>query len=279
MTYPTTSMSPTVTADPTADAARVASTRVGRLTALGRAEFTQLLRNRTALATALLMPVAMIAACRPLSAKADFGASGLDVTTMAMTAGVGYVLLFVVHYNLVTTYVARRQELVLKRLRTGEPTDLEILVGTALPAVAVALAQCVALTAAGATLLHAGLPHRPDLLALGVVLGMVLLGALAALSTVVTANVELAQYTTAPMLLVSAAGSGLLIPLDSLPHPVARICEALPLTPVTRLVQAGWTGGPHAGTAQVTSWLALAVAWTAVTVFAVRRWFRWEPRR
>ena len=58
---------------------------------------------------------------------------------------------------------------------------------------------------------------------------------------------------------------------------MARARKKLPVTPVTDLVRFGWLGGAGAG--EVLRTLALAVAWTALSVFAVRRWFRWEPRR
>lgn len=249
----------------------------GRITALGRAELTLLLRNRTALATALLLPVAMVAAFAPSISKIIPGEGRESANQLAMSGGIGFVLLFVVYYNLVTAYVARREELVLKRLRTGEPSDLEILVGTALPAVAVALLQILALLLGGFALLHLGLPHRPDLLILGVLLGIVLLAALAAGSTAFTRSVEIAQLTTSPLLLLSLAGSGLVVPLDLLPAGLAEACRWLPLSPVLELIRAGWFGGADAGT--VLRALGTALAWTALAVFAVHRWFRWEPRR
>jgi ABC-2 type transport system permease protein len=106
-----------------------------------------------------------------------------------------------------------------------------------------------------------------------------MMAALAAASTVFTRNVELAQITTMPLLLASLVGSGLVVPLDELPHVMAELCQLLPLSPVMTLVRAGWLGGPEAGAYEVLKALATALAWTALAVFAVRRWFRWEPRR
>ncbi|MDX6316295.1 MAG: type transport system permease protein [Streptomyces sp.] len=253
------------------------TTPTGRVTALGRAELTLLWRNRTAMLTALLLPFGMVAMLRPTIAQMDLGRTGLDANAVSISGGIGFVLVIVVYYNLVTAYVARREELVLKRLRTGEPTDLEILAGTALPAVAIALAQCMALVASGALLLDLGAPRRPDLLVAGLALGVVLLAALAALSTVITRNVELAQITTLPLLVLSIAGSGLLIPLDTMPDLLANLCRLLPVSPVMELVRAGWLGG--VGAHDVLGALGTALAWTVPAVFAVRRWFRWEPRR
>ncbi len=148
------------------------STAARRTAALGRAELTLLGRNRTALATALLLPAGMVGAWSPTLARLAPGGARVSAGELAVSSGIGFVLLFVVYYNLVTAYVARREERVLKRLRTGEPTDIEILAGTALPAVALALAQCAAMVAAGVALLHLPLPHRPELLLAGVALGV-----------------------------------------------------------------------------------------------------------
>ncbi|MEU3465182.1 ABC transporter permease [Streptomyces sp. NPDC006733] len=248
-----------------------------RLLALGRAELTLLWRNRTALYTALLLPVAMVWATRSVIPTADLEEAGLTRNAQTMSGGIGVVLLFVVYYNLVTAYVARREELVLKRLRTGEVSDLEILAGTALPAAAVALAQCAVLVAAGAVLLDLPAPQRPELLVAGVLAGVLLLAALAAASTVFTRSVEVAQLTTLPLFMISIIGSGLFVPVELLPDRVADLCRLLPVTAVTDLVRFGWLGGAGAG--EVLRTLGLAVAWTALAVFAVRRWFRWEPRR
>jgi ABC-2 type transport system permease protein len=249
----------------------------GRLTALGRAELTLLLRNRTALCVALLMPGAMVVGTKSSLDQIDPDQAGMSAAEAAMTGGIGMVLILVVYLNLVSAYVARREELVLKRLRTGEVPDREILVGTALPAAGLALAQCVLLVVAGVALLHLGAPGRPELLVLGVVSGIVLLTALAAVTSAVTQTVESVQITTMPMFVISMAGSGLFVPLEVMPEKLASICELLPLTGVMTLVRAGWLGGADAkdllGAALTT------LAWTAISVFAVQRWFRWEPRR
>lgn len=253
------------------------STPARRLTALGRAELTLLIRNRTALFVALLMPLVMVVATRSSLAGMDLDKAGMSVLEASMTAAIGMVLLLVVHLNLVSAYVARREELVLKRLRTGEVPDHEILAGTALPAVGLALTQCVLLIAGGVALMDLGAPRRPDLLIAGIAIGVVLLAALAAVTAAITRTVESAQITTMPMFLVSVAGSGLLIPLEVMPERMASICELLPLTGVMTLVRAGWLGG--ADTADVTRAVLTALVWSAVSVFAVQRWFRWEPRR
>ncbi|MEV4873144.1 ABC transporter permease [Streptomyces syringium] len=248
-----------------------------RMLAMGRAELLLLSRNKMALYVALLLPAFMAWAMRNGISKIDPDDAGMSVNEIAMTGAFGYILLFVVYQNLVSALVARREELVLKRLRTGEANDMEILAGTALPSVAVALAQCVVLLVAGIAWLDLRAVARPDLLLAGLVLGIVMSIALAAVTTVIAKTVESAQLVTSPLLLLSLMGSGLVVPLEIFPDTVADVCRLLPLSPVVELVRGGWLGGTD--TAEALRSLAIALAWTALSLFAVRRWFRWEPRR
>ncbi|MFF5974847.1 ABC transporter permease [Streptomyces sp. NPDC012769] len=250
-----------------------------RLTALGRAELTLLTRNRNNLFVALLMPVLMIFLLRTSLAGMDEGDLPIGIAEATMVGGTGMVLCLVVYMNLVATYVARREELVLKRLRTGEARDTEILAGGALPAAVIALVQGAVLTALGPAALDATAPRRPDLLLLGALAGIVLLAALAALTTVITRSVESAGLTTLPFFLVSAMGSGLMVPVESLPDTVASVCSLLPLSGPMELIRAGWLGTGGIGGKELLGAGLTTVAWILLSVFAVRKWFRWEPRR
>ncbi|MFI9627651.1 ABC transporter permease [Streptomyces sp. NPDC052042] len=256
---------------------RPRTTTVGRLWALGQAELVLLARNRTAVFVALLVPLAMVLAMKTTLERIDLGGTGLTVTGMALTGGIGMVLMQVVYMNLVAAYVARREDLVLKRLRTGEVTDWEILTGTALPSVVLALVQTALMVLAGAAAFGLGAPKRPELFIAGMLSGSVLLAALAALTSVATRTVQTSQITTLPLFLVSMIGSGLFVPLEVLPDRVASVCELLPVTGVMTLVRAGWLGGVD-GSDLLRAGIA-ALAWTVFAVFAVQRWFRWEPRR
>ncbi|MFJ5842760.1 ABC transporter permease [Streptomyces shenzhenensis] len=248
-----------------------------RLRALARAEFTLLGRNRTVIVTALLVPLALPFSVRPALDRIDLRAQGLSVGAVMLTAAIGFSFLFAVYTSLVSAFVARREELVLKRLRTGELGDGEILVGTALPAMSLGLAQALVLSVGCALLLDAGAPEAVHLTVLGVLLGLVLCAALAALTAAVTRTAESAQVTALPLLFISMIGSGIAIPTEVMPDRLAAVCELLPLSPAIRLVRGGWTGQLTAFEALVA--LATALAWIVVAVFAVRRWFRWEPRR
>ncbi|MEV6673050.1 ABC transporter permease [Streptomyces sp. NPDC051162] len=258
-------------------AARSVSTPVSRVLALGRAELTLLGRSKTALYMGLLMPAVMVYAMHNAIAGVDLDKAGMSVAAVSVTGGFGFVLILAVYQNLVTAYVSRREELVLKRLRTGEASDVEILAGTAIPAVIVALAQCVLLVVAGVAWLKLGTVARPDLLLAGLVSGIALCITLAAATAAWAKSVEGAQFVTTPMFLISMAGSGLVVPLEVMPDAMAQICRLLPLTPAMELIRGGWLGGLDAG--EVVRALVTALIWIALAVFAVRRWFRWEPRR
>ncbi|MFF5014034.1 ABC transporter permease [Streptomyces sp. NPDC001165] len=248
-----------------------------RLRALARAELALLGRNRGVVLTALVMPLALPFSVRPALDQIDLKKEGLSVGAVMMTAAIGFSFLFAVYTSLVNAYVARREELVLKRLRTGELSDAEILTGTALPAVGLGLAQALLLCAGCAVLLHTGAPKAPYLTLLGLAAGLVLSAALAALTASVTRSVESGQVTALPLVFFSMIGSGIAIPTEVLPDRLASVCELLPLSPAIRLVRGGWTGELSAY--EVLGAVATALAWTVVAVFAVRRWFRWEPRR
>ncbi|WP_425435676.1 hypothetical protein, partial [Lentzea kentuckyensis] len=85
-----------------------------RAVAVGQAELTLFWRNKTALFNSLALPLLLAPA---LMAAANAEGKPLIVGL------IGFVLVMAVYYNLVTTFVARREELVLKRLRVGELTD------------------------------------------------------------------------------------------------------------------------------------------------------------
>jgi ABC-2 type transport system permease protein len=117
----------------------------------------------------------------------------------------------------------------------------------------------------------------PQLVVLGLLFGLFLCAALAALTASVTRTAESAQVTALPVVLVSMMGSGIIVPLQLLSDRVADVCRFLPLSPAIRLISGGWNGDLSGYDALGA--VLIAVAWTVLAVFAVRRWFRWEPRR
>ncbi|GHH95320.1 ABC transporter permease [Streptomyces capillispiralis] len=253
------------------------TTPTGRMTALARAELTLLGRSKGTMVASLFVPLVLPLSVRSAAEEMDLAEAGLTPGTVVLPAAVGFSLLFAVYSALVGVFVVRREELVLKRLRTGELRDAEILGGAALPAALIALAQCLLLAAGCSLLLDLSAPSAPHLAVLGLLLGLVMCAALAAVTASFTRTGESAQVTPMPLMIVSMLGSGMFVPLELLPDRLASFCELLPLTPVITLVRGGWTG--DLGAYEALGAVATAVAWTLLAVFAVQRWFRWEPRR
>src|SRR3954466_13262859 len=126
-----------------------------RVLTLARAEARILIRNRLVAAIGLLMPLAI--GLFSASSGTD-GASG-DIVAMQLVL----MLLFCVYATATTSLAARRRQLVLKRLRSGELTDIEILSGLLAPLYVLALLQS-ALLLAVAFVFGAPLPARGWLL-------------------------------------------------------------------------------------------------------------------
>jgi ABC-2 type transport system permease protein len=253
-----------------------------RVWALAQAEGVLLWRNRLALLNALAVPVALaylLKAAGTVDAGRSHGAGAILLPGLMALA-----LLFAVYYNLVAALVARREQLVLKRLRAGESTDAEILAGTAVPAIAIAWAQ---IAVAAVTVSGMVLPANAVLVLIALAGGTAVFVLLAAVSATVTKTVEMAQVTTLPVLVISLASSGLLFPLSVLREPLRSAAQALPLTSAVHLMRLGLTGtaadGHHLGLGATFGAASVPVlvlaAWIAAGAWAVRRWFRWEPRR
>lgn len=254
-----------------------------RVRALARSELRMLLRNRTAMFTALVLPLMTVGALSSMGVGED---AGLSMASLTVTMLAGFALLYVVYYNLVTAYVGRREDLVLKRLRVGELTDAEILTGTAVPSVLVAIVQIVLTWAVASIAFGLDAPVNALLVLVGVAAGVVIFVLLAAASTAITRNVEMAQVSALPVLFVCMLFSGMVVPTANMPDALQQAVQFVPLTPVIDLVRLGLTGqtpdgdtvGFGASFAEAAVPTAIAVVWVYVGWWALRRWFRWEPR-
>lgn len=233
---------------------------------LGRAELRLISRNRTVAFMALLFPLAMgayFATQRDLVSGDGWGA--VAVLQIAMILG------FTLYATPATSLTTRRQDLFLKRLRSGELSDGGIIAGLLAPLCVLALVQAgvlfAILGAAGATA-----PANLLLLAVAVVLAAAMsLGAAVATSGF-TPTAESAQLTTLPFffIVVGGAVAGTAVP-DA--HDLFLL---VPGWACGTLIDAAWSG--------VVDWsvlslaLAAQAAWTALAWAAARRLFRWEPR-
>lgn len=256
--------------------------RAPRLLGLARAELTLLLRNRMQLVTALLMPLAVPFLYLPLARQGG--------TPEALAAGLGTMfviaLLFIVYYNLLSAYVARRQDLVLKRLRTGESSDAAVLGATAVPALLIATAMILVMSALSIPLLELPLPQNPVVLVVGLGLGAVVMVPLALMTANITRTVEAAQVTCLPLMAVLVIGAGAALPLEIMPDWFVRLIGLVPSAPITELVRLGWLGidadGAAVTGAEVWTFVArqsaILLGWLVLGLWFVAQHFRWEPR-
>ncbi|MET0862798.1 MAG: ABC transporter permease, partial [Nakamurella sp.] len=106
---------------------------VRRTAGLTRWNTVLLSRNRLALFYAAVLPLL------PLGLL-FFGERGSPfVGLFAIITTFLTISLFPVYYNVLSQFVSRRDELVLKRMRTGESRDAELLASIALPGAAISL--------------------------------------------------------------------------------------------------------------------------------------------
>jgi ABC-2 type transport system permease protein len=253
-----------------------------RTASLTRWNAVLLSRNRLAFAYAVGLPLLpLVLLFTGERGAATTGASA--ITTMLLT-----VALFPVYYNVLAQFVSRRDELVLKRMRTGQTRDAELLASIALPGAISALLLSAIAVPIAAVLGAQSLPVNAILYALGAVFAAVMFTAFAYWTAAWTRSAEAAQLTSMPIIIIASLG-----PLtSSIPHMNDRLRDILSGTPgaaMADLVRIGWFGldGPGAKDTTLTfaeTWsqaagpLLVMAAWTYLAVTLARRSMRWEPR-
>ena len=247
---------------------------------LGLAQANALLMRRNLLTVVYAVGVPLAPLGLLVAAPERTGQAGAVPLSLVLLMA----LLFPVYYNLLSMFVTRRDELVLKRLRSGEATDAEIIVSMALPgAVIVFVVAGIATVVTGA--LGYGLPLNPILLVLGLLLTCVTFSALALWTAAWTKNAEAAQLTSAPVLLLATIGST----RAAFPEGAQRWLDLLPGAALEDLVRVAWLGIEPGvlGTDAVTwsaTWVEAAPAlgcllgWTVIGALLARRAMTWEPR-
>ncbi|WP_436759615.1 ABC transporter permease [Streptosporangium sp. V21-05] len=253
---------------------------------LARLDLTLVGRNTTVLFNVLLLPILMAwVYTQAVGAERIDGVAG---RLFVLTGLPGLILVFAVFINLVNSFTARREELVLKRLRAGQPSGPAILGGSALGALALYLAQ-VALLAVWIQRAEGATVANVPMLVTVAVLGVALFCLLAAAFSGLTPNAELAQVTVLPVLLVVLVGAPVAFPADTLPGVLGGVSALLPATPVVEIARTAFLGGDHisGGGAALSvggQWVAalpsfgILLGWLVVAGLLARWLFRWEPR-
>jgi ABC-2 type transport system permease protein len=242
---------------------------VRQVSALMRMELLALRRNKTATAMAVVTPLAV----GMVLAGAYDGGSVAGVERMASVLALSVVL--GVHHHLVTVYASRRQELVLKRLRAGLPSDGTILAGAAAATLGIFLIQAVILAGYGVIVLGLPAPENPLFILLALALGAAVMAAFSAALSAITVSSEAAMLTSLPTSAIFLLTPGALIPLGTLPDNVEAIARHLPLGSFTEVIREAWLGY---GVLDMLPALGVLAIWLALASLLARAVFRWEPR-
>jgi ABC-2 type transport system permease protein len=227
-------------------------------------ELRLLLRKRITAVSVLIVPLGICALSwfqfRELTAPEWPASLGLTFTMMLMLS------VFLVS---TTVFTARRQSLVLQRLRTSELSDNGVFAGIASPIMLVGLAQLVVFL--GFCLaIGAPTPAQLAFVLLGLLLG-VLFALVAGIATAAfSRSVEVTQITSIPVLLAGMAGLFMVQAEDSM---ISTIGTFLPFSGPGELITQGWSGSTPLAA------LASTVAWLLVLGFVAKRHFKWEPRQ
>ena len=251
---------------------------VHRVTRLARTNTTLMMRNKLTMGYAVLMPLLPLGLLF-LGERGDVDGAGAFIATSFLMA-----LMFPVYYNLLSMFVSRRDELVLKRLRTGEIRDGELVLSMALPGVAITLAVSV-LTVMVAMITGIRFPLNPVLLLVGVLLAAAAFAGFALWTASWTRTAEAAQMTSMPVVVLATIG----LLRGAFPETVRPWVDLLPGTAMGNLVRISWFGRPpELGTTErfdfLATWgaalpsLAVLAAWTVLAVWIAKRSMQWEPR-
>jgi ABC-2 type transport system permease protein len=245
------------------------TTSAGRVLALAVAETRLVLRNRTLLVSSLILPIGLGA----FWMMTFQGQSSAAVVALQIAVAVGMGL----YVAATQTLVARRQQKVLKRMRTSDLSDAGLLVAVVAPSAVVAFGQIVIFAVMDAV---ACIPFAVDPLAfvLAALGGLALATAAALATAVITPSAERAQITTLPLtfLLLGGAIVATFLPQEGW-WPAVLAVPGAGVGALARFAAEGgmWANGLLAGLLP----LAATVVWSIwLATYASKR-FRWDPRR
>lgn len=255
------------------------------LRALVQAEYRQFRRNKTLVYLGTVFPIAVPLFTLVVGRRS--GDPGATVTALTLEMFALMALLFVQYYSVLSMVTTRRGEGVLKRLRTGEASDRQILTAPAVPGAILTLVTGLAV-AAIVYAMGAPAPVNPGAMLIALLGGIVVFSLLALATSAVTKNAEAAQITSLPVMVVAMLGLGVI--RDVLPERLAELAEWTPFAAVSDLMSLGAVGklatAPEsagaldlAGTlGQVAQPLATLALWSVLALVLIRRAFRWDDR-
>lgn len=259
-----------------------------RLFALSKAESLQFLRNRLLVFISLSLPLAFPLLFHFTGISEAFGTGGISAAR-TLEIFTLMALLFLQFYSVLSMTTTRRDDKVLKRLRTGEARDREILASLAAPGFLLTIGLTVILSVAIA-FLNKTSPITGVITAIAVVLGLLVAIFFALITSSFTNNAEAAQLTSMPVLflaMLSQASIAL-----SFPTELSDILSRTPFALVIELLYLDWAGAPleayldgELNSSVMDTFedaglpLALLTAWTLVLGWLAQRCMRWETNR
>ncbi|MFC4563176.1 ABC transporter permease [Nocardiopsis mangrovi] len=268
-------------------AGRTPVSRYRQTVRLLRTELVLFYRYRVALFFAAF-PLMFVAFALPLEGQEPV--PGIDAAALNMSGIPVLAALSLGLMHVPNVYAARREQLVLKRFRASGVAPAALFGATTL-SVLLVVAVLTAVVAGIVAARYGALPADPLLVLAGVVLVTVAMSLFGIAFTRLTRNAESAQMMCIVPFMLLYGVSGLVVPLDLLPEPIAAAAALLPTTAAAGLVRSGYwghdlfggvAGGEPAGFAEL--WTAalpsigILIVWTAVAV-SLLRYFRWDPRQ
>lgn len=263
---------------------------VKRFMALARAETLQFVRNKTLLINAAVVPIAFALVMYFVQSGND-EASKVDAAATAMEYFLLFALMSVQYYTVLSMVTTRRDEGVLKRLRTGESRDVEILSASSFPGAVLTIVFTVVIAV---LLMVLGAPGPVNVVPIivAVLLGLAVVSGLALVTSGFTKNAEAAQITSLPVIVLLFASMGLFRQLY--PEAVTEVVDRTPFALIFDLAQYGWAGNTmmdrisadgaaplSSGEVLAETWqmMLILVVWAVVCLWAGAKYVRWDVRR
>lgn len=247
---------------------------MNRFLALAGTELRLTVRNRTAAVTGIFLPVAL----GILWSRSIPGSVPHKWATVA-SLQLSVVLAMSIYVSATTKLVSRRHAFVLKRLRTTELSDAEVLMATVAPNVVLGLAQLVMF---GVVDVSGGMdvPNQPVALALALVGGLLVVVTAALVTASIASAPERAQIATLPLTFILLGGATAVGVLSSVSLRAGlTLLPGISIGTFTQLAFAGDLWSPRFGgiPLAVPALIALVLWPTVFGVLAAKR-FRWERR-
>ena len=247
---------------------------VNGVVAVGRVEQRLFWRNRSLAVPTFLIPLILCVSI-PFTVPSGVSWEGVPYRGYFLTAMMATMAVYATFTPLAVTLTARRDALVLKRMRGTQLTGPAIIGGQVLSTALLGGLQAVLLLGVGHYALGVPWPARWPLLVVFLAYGTAVFAALAVAYTALIPKAETAQVLCIPVLFLCFGCSGLFLPLSALPGWLHRAAEVLPVTALADGVRTAYAA-PNAGRL---GWdLGILGIWWAVGALTARRCFRWEPK-